>query len=302
MPDEIDYVISMAVSHSPDFPVRSRGERREPRAPDRPVQERRRRPPLQHHGRLRAERPPRTEGRRSSRGSPPGGSSRPTRCRRSRPSPSCGRLPVSTGFPPSSLASTWPTATASPGPPSTSSPSWRVTPIPVPSGDDVLYAPIHTDDIARQVPLLLDVAAVPAVTVNWAGPDVVSLREWCRYLGDLVGKTPVFEESERIGALRRYGPDLHERTDRPGKRSLAGGDASPGGDDLARASRVAGRFPLMITFDRSTLFGSLAIGRSPRHGRRDCPESVAALPSAWRTLGRDGHRDIDPGGRHGACC
>src|SRR6185295_19223308 len=69
------------------------------------------------------------------------------------------------------------------------------SPIPVPAGDEVRYAPIHTDDIARQVPLLLDAAAVPAVTVNWAGPDVVSLQDWCRYLGDLIDVRPVFEEA-----------------------------------------------------------------------------------------------------------
>ena len=65
--------------------------------------------------------------------------------------------------------------------------------IPVPHGGEAFYMPIHSDDIARQTPLLLDAASVPAVTVNWAGPDVVSLQDWCRYLGDLVGATPLFQ-------------------------------------------------------------------------------------------------------------
>jgi UDP-glucuronate 4-epimerase len=69
-------------------------------------------------------------------------------------------------------------------------------PIPVLPGGDTLYSPIHSDDIIRQIPLLLDIASVPATTLNWAGPDVVSVQEWCAYLGHLVGKEPIFEETE----------------------------------------------------------------------------------------------------------
>jgi UDP-glucuronate 4-epimerase len=69
-------------------------------------------------------------------------------------------------------------------------------PIQVLPGDPSYYSPIHSDDIIRQIPRLLTAAAVPAVTVNWAGPDVVSVQEWCAYLGSLVGKEPVFEETE----------------------------------------------------------------------------------------------------------
>lgn len=69
-------------------------------------------------------------------------------------------------------------------------------PIQVLPGEETVYSPIHSDDIIRQIPLLLEAAAVPAVTVNWAGPDVVSVQEWCRYLGGLVGAEPVFEETE----------------------------------------------------------------------------------------------------------
>ncbi|HEX6394179.1 MAG TPA: NAD-dependent epimerase/dehydratase family protein [Acidimicrobiales bacterium] len=68
-------------------------------------------------------------------------------------------------------------------------------PIQVLPGEETVYSPIHSDDIIRQIPLLLGAAAVPAVTVNWAGQDVVSVQEWCRYLGSLVGAEPVFEET-----------------------------------------------------------------------------------------------------------
>ena len=51
----------------------------------------------------------------------------------------------------------------------------------------------------------------PAVTVNWAGPDTVSIEEWCTYLGELVGREPVFDESDQ--ALESVATDttrMHE--------------------------------------------------------------------------------------------
>ena len=73
-------------------------------------------------------------------------------------------------------------------------------PIPVPPGGPARYNPIHEDDIIATIPKLLDVASVPATTLNWCGEQTVSLQEWCGYLGSLVGKEPVFQESEQ--ALR----------------------------------------------------------------------------------------------------
>ena len=73
-------------------------------------------------------------------------------------------------------------------------------PIPVPAGGPARYNPIHEDDIVATIPKLLEVASVPATTLNWCGEQTVSLQEWCGYLGSLVGKVPVFQESEQ--ALR----------------------------------------------------------------------------------------------------
>ena len=69
-------------------------------------------------------------------------------------------------------------------------------PIQVLPGEPSVYSPIHSDDIIRQIPRLLAAATVPATTVNWAGPDVVSVQEWCAYMGSLVGQEPIFEETE----------------------------------------------------------------------------------------------------------
>ena len=74
------------------------------------------------------------------------------------------------------------------------------TPIPVPPGGPAIYNPIHEDDIVAMIPKLLELASVPATTVNWAGDQFISIQDWCAYLGSLVGREPVFEESDR--ALR----------------------------------------------------------------------------------------------------
>jgi UDP-glucuronate 4-epimerase len=79
-------------------------------------------------------------------------------------------------------------------------------PIPVPPGGPARYNPIHEDDIIATIPKLLEVASVPATTVNWAGEQTVSLQEWCTYLGSLVGKEPTFEQSEQ--ALRGVPTDV----------------------------------------------------------------------------------------------
>lgn len=74
------------------------------------------------------------------------------------------------------------------------------SPIPVPPGGPARYNLMHEDDIIATIPKLLEVASVPATTVNWASEQFVSIQEWCEYLGSLVGVEPTFEESGR--ALR----------------------------------------------------------------------------------------------------
>jgi nucleoside-diphosphate-sugar epimerase len=74
------------------------------------------------------------------------------------------------------------------------------SPIPVPPGGPARYNLMHEDDIIATIPKLLEVASVPATTVNWASEQFVSIQEWCEYLGSLVGVEPTFEESDR--ALR----------------------------------------------------------------------------------------------------
>lgn len=70
------------------------------------------------------------------------------------------------------------------------------SPIPVHPNGPSLYNPIHEDDYVSHVPRLLEAASIPATTVNWGGSRPVALEEWCRYLGELVGRKPQFIESE----------------------------------------------------------------------------------------------------------
>ncbi len=99
-------------------------------------------------------------------------------------------------------------------------------PIPVPAGGPARYNPIHEDDIIATIPKLLEVASVPATTVNWSGDQTVSIQEWCGYLGSLVGKEPIFEESEQ--ALRG------NPTDNARMRELIGGTTVDWHDGMRR--------------------------------------------------------------------
>jgi nucleoside-diphosphate-sugar epimerase len=63
--------------------------------------------------------------------------------------------------------------------------------IPVPP-DGHGYHLIHEDDMIRTLPALLRAASVPAVTVNWAGSERVTIEQWVGLLGELTGKTPNF--------------------------------------------------------------------------------------------------------------
>jgi len=54
--------------------------------------------------------------------------------------------------------------------------------------DPSWYSPIFEDDINEQVPALLAAASVPATILNWAGDEVVSVQDWCRYVAELSGR------------------------------------------------------------------------------------------------------------------
>jgi UDP-glucuronate 4-epimerase len=68
--------------------------------------------------------------------------------------------------------------------------------IPVHPDRPNLFNPIHETDILATLPALLDAASVPATIVNWGGDQQVALEEWVDELGRLVGHEPVLDVTE----------------------------------------------------------------------------------------------------------
>jgi len=68
--------------------------------------------------------------------------------------------------------------------------------VPVHPDQPNLFNPIHEDDLVATLPALLAAAAVPATIVNWGGDQQVALEEWVTLLADLVGRPATFEVTE----------------------------------------------------------------------------------------------------------
>jgi UDP-glucuronate 4-epimerase len=85
-----------------------------------------------------------------------------------------------------------------------------------------LFNPIHEDDIIATIPGLLVAASVPATIVNWGGDQQVDLEDWVVEMGRLVGVEPTFEVTDatiggvttdnarRLGLLGPTTVDWHE--------------------------------------------------------------------------------------------
>ena len=56
--------------------------------------------------------------------------------------------------------------------------------------DGARYNLIHDEDIVADLPLLFDQASVPATTINWASPGLVSVAEWCAFMAEVDGCDP----------------------------------------------------------------------------------------------------------------
>jgi UDP-glucuronate 4-epimerase len=78
-------------------------------------------------------------------------------------------------------------------------------PVPVHPSGPAVFTPIHEDDIVAGVPALLAAAEIPPVTVNWAGPQPVSVEEWCEFMAAELGRPVRFVYSE--AAIQRVACD-----------------------------------------------------------------------------------------------
>jgi len=86
--------------------------------------------------------------------------------------------------------------------------------VPVHPDQPNLFNPIHEDDLVATIPALLAAAAVPATIVNWGGDQQVALEEWVTLLAELVGREATFEVTEAtIGGVT---------TDNERRRALVG--------------------------------------------------------------------------------
>jgi nucleoside-diphosphate-sugar epimerase len=64
--------------------------------------------------------------------------------------------------------------------------------IPLPGRQSNLHMLISDDDVVRFLEPTLKAAAVPAVTINYAGDEPVSSMELIEYLAELAGKKPKY--------------------------------------------------------------------------------------------------------------
>ena len=72
------------------------------------------------------------------------------------------------------------------------------------------YSPIHDDDICAQLEPLLGAASVPATIVNWGGDEPVSVQEWSRYFGELLGVDVEVARRSRSRRVDRIGRRPHQ--------------------------------------------------------------------------------------------
>ena len=56
--------------------------------------------------------------------------------------------------------------------------------------DGARYNLVHDEDIAADLPVLLDQASIPSTTLNWASPGLVSVAEWCAFMAEIDGCDP----------------------------------------------------------------------------------------------------------------
>ena len=92
-------------------------------------------------------------------------------------------------------------------------------PIPVHVDEPSEYNPIHEDDYTAQIPKLLEIASVPATTINWGGSEIVSIEQWCAYIGELTGLEPKFNRTEQT--LAALPIDVSRLEERVGKTRVS---------------------------------------------------------------------------------
>ena len=87
--------------------------------------------------------------------------------------------------------------------------------------DPLVYQPIHQDDINAQAAALLAAATTPATILNWAGDEAVTVQQWCALMGELLGLPAEVLVVEEAGTLRGSLADVSRRTAAAGACSVS---------------------------------------------------------------------------------
>ncbi len=66
-------------------------------------------------------------------------------------------------------------------------------PTQLPKDYPFMCSPIHDEDMSRHLEQLVNAASVPAFVVNWGGDVAAELKEMTDWIGQLVGKEPIYE-------------------------------------------------------------------------------------------------------------
>jgi nucleoside-diphosphate-sugar epimerase len=76
-------------------------------------------------------------------------------------------------------------------------------PIRLPRSYPLTAALIHESDLVGFVEPCLEHAAVPPLVVNWCGDEAVPFEEYLDYMGELVGRKPIYVYDDEGHSLRR---------------------------------------------------------------------------------------------------
>lgn len=112
-------------------------------------------------------------------------------------------------------------------------------PIEIPRVGQNWCNPIHTDDIVRQVPLLWNVATVPACVVNWGGDDVVGITDMMNYLAQLSRTVAIYARKDATRETHAFDNTL--------RKSLIGNCAVGWQDGLRRTLEI--HLPNLVSTD-----------------------------------------------------
>jgi UDP-glucuronate 4-epimerase len=66
-------------------------------------------------------------------------------------------------------------------------------PIPLHPDKPTYFRPIFEPDCARLGAAALEAGRVPPLVVNWCGDDIVTAEDYCTFMGELIGKEPIFD-------------------------------------------------------------------------------------------------------------